>query len=59
MDFSDDLAFHQACVAQADADLDCCCIHSSRDSLKPSSIQTAVLSKFHLTLMFCKSDVTP
>lgn len=54
MDFSDDLAFHQAHVAQADADLDCCCIHSSRDSLKPSSIQTAVLSKFHLTLMFCK-----
>lgn len=43
---------HQAGAAQAGAHLDCCCIHSSRDSLKPSSIQTAVLSKFQANTHF-------
>lgn len=62
MDFSEDQlpAFHQPQVGQADADLDCCCIHCSSDSLKPNSIQITVFSQFCVNTIYilCKQDMT-
>lgn len=48
VDLSEDQlpAFLQLPLAWADAGLDCHCIHSSSDSLKPNSIQTIVFSRF-------------